>query len=316
MPTCSQCTQPSVAHLRYAGTSLCRDHFLRSFERRAMAEVARQGRMPAGVVAVALSGGKDSVALLHFLHGLAARRPGTRLVAITVDEGIQGYRDASLRICRDVTAALGVPWRTMRTRELAGYSIDEYAAGTSGPRGTLVPAGPRPACGPCGVFRREGLNRLARESGAAAVATGHNLDDVAQTVLMNHLKGDVARLARMAPHDVEEARGGLVPRIMPFRTIPEKEVLLYAVLRGLPIHQAEDGETECPYASRSHRFTMRDVLATLEAATPGTRHALVRGHERLQPALRESMPVLAMRACGACGQPTSQATCQACQLRA
>jgi uncharacterized protein (TIGR00269 family) len=271
-------------------------------ERRAKAEVARQGRLPAGRVAVALSGGKDSVAALHFLAKLAHGNPRVELVAITIDEGIAGYRSSALDVCKQVTGQLGVAWHVVRTQDLAGYTIDEAAAKTA-----------HSVCGPCGVFRRLGMNRLARELGAAALATGHNLDDQAQTVLMNHLKGDLDRLARLAPHTAADAarHAGLVPRLLPFRAIPEKEILLYALLEGLPIHD----EAECPYAARSHRFALRDVLMGLEEQTPGTRHALVRGQERLKPILQAALPPLAVASCPACGEPTSGA-CVACSLKA
>lgn len=313
-----------MVHQAYAGVHLCRNHFLQSFAKRAKLEIARQGRIPPGIVAVALSGGKDSVSVLHFLHGLLAGRPDVRLVAVTVDEGIAGYRGSSLDICRDVTQRFGIPWTVITTQGLAGYTIDEYAAGTHGPASETHPNAPRPACGPCGVFRREGMNKLALAASAAAIVTGHNLDDQAQTILMNHLKGDLGRAARLAPHRTgpsdeepaqQDAAGptGLVPRLMPFRTIPEKEVLLYALLNDLPLHD----EAECPYAARSQRFAMRDVLVRLEEQTPGTRHALLRGQERLQPILQASLPPLAKGACPACGQTTSgDGLCAACTWRA
>jgi uncharacterized protein (TIGR00269 family) len=99
---------------------------------------------------------------------------------------------------------------------------------------------------------------------------------------------------------------------MPFRTIPEKEVLLYAVLHELPIHH----EAECPYAARSHRFALRDVLAGLEAQTPGTRHALVRGQDRLRPILRAAIVQPPLSACPDCGEATSGERCVACTLKA
>lgn len=301
-------------HLRYAGSHLCRDHFLRSFEARAKREVAKQGRLPEGVVAVALSGGKDSVAVLHVLRRMTAGNPKVRLAAITVDEGIAGYRDSALAICRRVTDEWDIPWHVVRTKDLAGYAIDEYAAGSKGPRGEPLPMADRPACSPCGVFRRAGMNRLAREIGASAIATGHNLDDQAQTVLMNTLKGDLDRAARLAPHSQEDVahHPGLVRRILPFRSIPEKEVLLYAVLQGLPLHH----EAECPYAARSHRFALRDMLVKLEEQTPGTRHALVKGAERLKPILQAALPPLDVHSCPACGEPASGAVCMACAMKA
>lgn len=314
MPSCSHCRNPSVLHQRYAGAELCQDHFLRSFERRAKAEVAKQGLLPDGLTVIALSGGKDSVAVLHFLAGLTKDNPKIKLAAVTVDEGIAGYRGSALDICRTVTTQLGVPWHVVRTQDLAGYTIDEYAAGTLGPANDAKDGTPRPACGPCGVFRRVGMNQLARELGAKALVTGHNLDDQAQTILMNHLKGDLERAARLAPHTPEEAANhpGLVRRLLPFRSIPEKEVLLYALLNDLPLHD----EAECPYAARSHRFMLRDMVMTIEAQSPGTRHALVKGAERLKPILVAALPKLAVIDCPTCGEPTSGASCVACSLKA
>lgn len=309
VPDCSKCPTPACISLPYAGTHLCPAHFLRFFRDRAKREITQQGRLPEGTIAVALSGGKDSVAALHLLRDITRDHPRIRLVAVTVDEGIAGYRQGSLDICRQVTEEWGIPWRLVRTRDLAGYDIDGYASGREGPAGDPLDGQPRPSCGPCGVFRRVGVNTLAREAGAAAIVTGHNLDDLAQTILMNTLRGDVERMARLAPHGAPIE--GLVPRLLPLRTIPEKEVLLYAVLHGLPLHHEE----ECPYAARSHRFQLRDVLVGLEATTPGTRHALVRGHDRLKPLLA-SLPQVPIAACDRCGEPTSAATCKACLLRA
>ncbi len=307
MATCSRCPAPAVTFLRYSGSHLCREHFLRFFDKRAKAELARQGRLPKGRVAVALSGGKDSVAVLHFLHGLATSRPVVELVAISVDEGIAGYREGSLEICRELTQRLGVDWHVVRTRDLAGYTIDEYARGEKGPD---AHGRARPACGPCGVYRRMGLNQAARDVGAAAIATGHNLDDTAQTILMNHLNGDVERLARLAPHDKVQA--GMVPRLIPFRTIPEKEVLLYALLNDLPIHD----EAECPYAARAQRFFLRDTLLAIEERSPGTRHTLVKGLDKLKPLLADAFGAAGAGACSRCGEPASGELCKGCQWRA
>ena len=104
---------------------------------------------------------------------------------------------------------------------------------------------------------------------------------------------------------------GLVRRILPFRSIPEKEILLYAVLNRLPLHH----EAECPYAARSHRFMLRDMLVQLEGHNPGTRHALVKGAERLKPILQQALPAIAVASCPECGEPTSGERCMACALR-
>ena len=269
--SCSKCSAPSVTHIRYSGQHLCGDHFVRFFEKRAKLELANQGKLPDGLTAVALSGGKDSVATLHLLHKIAAGNPKLQLAAVSVDEGIAGYRESALEICKQVTEERDIPWHTISIHELAGYDIDGFVGDDPEKR----------ACGPCGVFRRMGMNQVARDLGAQAIATGHNLDDMAQTVLMNVLNGDPERLARLAPHDADRAQPGLVRRILPLRTIPEKEVLLYALLEGLPLHD----EAECPYAARANRFAMRDVLLGLEADQPGTRHRILAFQDKVKPAL-------------------------------
>ncbi len=304
MPTCSKCTTPAVTFIRYSGQHLCGPHLVRFVERRAKTEMASQGRLPHGTIAVALSGGKDSVACLHLLEKISRTNPHIDLVAISIDEGIDGYRGGALEICREVTEARNIPWHTVSIKDLAGYDIDDYAQGG----GKDATGAARPACGPCGVFRRVGINQVARDLGAVAVATGHNLDDMAQTVLMNVLNGDADRLARLAPHT--NPQPGLVPRILPFRTIPEKEILLYAMLEDLPLHH----EAECPYAERANRFKMRDMLLDLEGRQPGTRHSLLRFHDRVKPLI----PVQAqgeLIACPDCGEPTSGAQCKACAWR-
>ena len=304
MAPCSKCSTSAVTHIRYSGQHLCEEHFLRFFRQRTRAALREQGRLPEGLTVVALSGGKDSVACLDVLHDVAQEHPRIELAAVSIDEGIAGYRESALDICRQVTEERGIPWHLVSVKELAGYDIDEYAAG-----GGKAPTGQdRPACGPCGVFRRLGMNQVARDLGAKAVATGHNLDDMAQTVLMNVLGGDVERLGRLAPHDTTQP--GLVRRILPLRMVPEKEVLLYALLKGLPLHH----EAECPYAARANRFALRDVLWGLEADQPGTRHRLLAFQDKLKPMLA-GRDVAPATACPTCGEPTSGTTCKACDWR-
>jgi uncharacterized protein (TIGR00269 family) len=162
-------------------------------------------------------------------------------------------------------------------------------------------------CSPCGVFRRAALNRGAREMGASRLITGHNLDDVAQSVLMNLLRGDVARLARMAAHD---EKPGLVPRLTPLRLVPEREVALYAHLKGWEVHRGE-----CPHAFLAQRGAVRDALLALEERVPGARHGLVASLDKLAPSLQAAPGLsVSLRACESCGEPASGARCQACAM--
>ena len=138
-------------------------------------------------IAVAVSGGKDSTALLFSLHRILAGRD-VEMVAVTVDEGIAGYRDDTIIAARAIAAKLGIEQEIVSFREMYGYDLDEMVVGKK-----VAP------CTYCGVFRKNALNHTAKRLGASKVATGHNLDDEAQSVMMNYLKGDMERLMRFRP---------------------------------------------------------------------------------------------------------------------
>lgn len=298
MPAC-HCGKRSVHLARYSGEHLCREHFLRSVEKRVRREMRQQGPFKKNVhIAVALSGGKDSIVTLRLVHETFGQNPAVRVSAITVDEGIEGYRPESITLARRHCDELGIEHHVLSYEETADITMDKVAA---------LPDRRYLPCAYCGVMRRRNLNQAARDVGATHVATGHNLDDVSQSILMNHLKGDTDRLARMGPHKAEHVKPGLIPRILPLRSVPEKEVALYAILRGWEYH---DGE--CPYSVEATRGKYRDLLLQLEEDEPGTRHALLAGYDRLAPLLRGSTKELG--ACDACGEPTSGATCRACEL--
>jgi len=295
---CSSCDAPAVVDQPYRGVHLCAGHFVGSVEERVRREMHRQlPRFGRGTVAVALSGGKDSAAALALAHQYFRRRPTVRLVAVSVDEGIPGYRPATLRAAEALVRELGVDHRVVRAAEELGTTIDRTARELPG----TVP------CSFCGVWRRRLLNRAARDAGADALVLGFNLDDLAQTVLMNLVRGDLDRLVRMAPHRVRQP--GLVPRIAPLATVPEREVFLYARLRGLPFDHAE-----CPHAGRAARNLYRDLVWQLEEAQPGTRQSLLRTHERLVDRWLATEDVGSPSLCRACGDPAAGELCRACEF--
>ncbi len=295
---CDKCGRPAVAWIRYSGAHLCRDHFLGFVEKRVKEELRREVDLRPGVrIAIGLSGGKDSSTATTLLQEIASPRRDVELVAITVDEGIASYRPAGLEIARTLCAKLGIEHRVVSYRETMGYEMDTVVKLD----GDAIP------CGYCGVFRRQALNRAAREVDADYLATGLNLDDTAQSILMNVARGDVDRLARLGPH--ENAQPGLVPRLQPLRMVPEKEVYLYAMLRGIPFHDAT-----CPYAERAQRGKFSAILAQLEEAAPGTRHAILSTYDQLRPLLQERFVTAPPVTCVRCGEPASDELCKACEL--
>lgn len=253
-------------------------------------------RFRGATVAVALSGGKDSAVALALSQEHFGRRSSVRLVALSVDEGVAGYRTGTLRAARALTECLGVPHRVVRADDELGTTTDRAAAQLPG----TIP------CSFCGVWRRQLLNRAAREVGADALVLGFNLDDLSQTILMNLVRGDLDQLVRMAPHRVPQP--GLVPRIAPLALVPEREVYLYARLHRLPFDHGE-----CPHAGRASRNLFREIVWQLEEAQPGTRQSLLRTHDRLvERWLAEDGPGAPAR-CRSCGEPSAGELCRACE---
>jgi len=296
---CSKCKKPAVTYIRYNGTHLCKDHFLQYVERRVKKDIKKQGKTEQGcTIGVALSGGKDSVVALHLAHDIYAKRTDTSIVAITVDEGIQGYRNKSISIAADNCSRLGIEHHIVSFETTIGTTMDKIARKKEGVG----------ECSYCGVFRRFCLNVTAKNLEIDRLVTGHNLDDMAQSILMNFVNGDMQRLARLGPH--HKIQPGLVPRLMPLRTIPEKETTLYAILK-----HTEYFDGECPYAIHALRGEFRDILDTLEYKTPGTRHSILNSYESIRDVLYEKYPPGILQKCSECGEPTSQKKCKACVLK-
>lgn len=298
--TCDRCGAPSVILIRYSGAHLCSEHFQEYVERRVKQEIRRELDLAgeATKIAVGLSGGKDSSTALVLLHRFLGQRRDVTLEAITVDEGIEGYRPPSLEIARGLCSGLAVKHHVVSYRELVGFEMDRVVRVDP----DAIP------CSYCGVFRRQALNTKAVEIGADFLATGLNLDDTAESILMNVARGDVERLARLGPH--EHVQPGLVPRLQPLRMIPELEVYLYAFLKGFRFHDAT-----CPYAERAQRGRFKEILHRLEEDSPGTRHAIVSGYDELRAVLQRAWPPASLNACARCGEPTVHEICKACELK-
>jgi uncharacterized protein (TIGR00269 family) len=298
MKPCSNCGKPAVTFIRYSGSHLCKSHFIEFFEKRVKKEMRKQFKLQKDeVFALAVSGGKDSVVMMHVLHDILKDRKDLKFHAITVDEGIEGYRPESIEFAKKNADQLGIPIHIVGFQDIGAITMDEIFK---------LPIKTTP-CSYCGVFRRKAMNIKAKELGATRLGTGLNLDDTAQSILMNLLRGDVAKLARLGPHT--RVQEGLIPRIQPLRLIPEKECYLFAILNNIEFH---DGE--CPYSERALRGKFRDILNNLEKDTPGTRHALLQSYDAIKDALAQSYPPAKLNECGECGEPTLSKLCKSCTM--
>jgi len=252
---------------------------------------------------VAVSGGKDSVTLLHILAKIEKAFPDVVLCVGTVDEGIRDYRDEALRIADGNCRKLGVEHVVVSFKELFGYELDEIVElirrrGENG----LTP------CSYCGVLRRKALNIMAREAGVDKLVIAHSLDDETQTMLLNVVHGDPMRIARSKPV-LDVIHPKLVQRVKPFCMVPEKEVVLYAYLRGI-----EFQSISCPYAQTALRNDIRDMLNRMEHKHAGTLFTVFRSMEKIRPALEAFAEEVKLQDCRLCGEPTVGDVCRACQM--
>ena len=201
VPRCDACDKPAVVEQAYSGRILCGKHLAKSVRKKISKELRLQLPLVKGehtTILVAVSGGKDSAVLLDAIVDLVGQRRDVTIVAGTVDEGIEGYRPPSIECAASLCERLGVEHHVVNYPELSFIEMDEVVK-----RLPMVMAkdndAPRMACSYCGVFRRQGINHLAAKVGADVIALGHNLDDMAQTVLMNMANADIERTLRLAP---------------------------------------------------------------------------------------------------------------------
>jgi len=172
---CDHCGAEAVTFIRYNGMHLCAEDFSRFVEKRVKREIRKQIKVyPGEQIAVAVSGGKDSMVLLKLISDVFGERNRIGVHAITIDEGIEGYRPPSVDIVRRFCEKNDIQFHLRSFKEL-GVTMDSIAplSRDSSP------------CTYCGVFRRRLMNDEARLIGAKYLATGHNLDDMAQSIMMN-----------------------------------------------------------------------------------------------------------------------------------
>ena len=291
MADCIKCQEKAV--FRTPDGPLCRTHFSEWYEKGVAAAVEKYRMIaPGDRVCVGFSGGKDSTVLLAVLAKLDL---DAELIAVTVDEGIGGYRDDTIAAAKITAEKLDVELQITSFKDIVGKTLDE-----------LLVSSPDAACSVCGTLRRRALNTAARNLDADKIATGHCLDDEAQSVVMNYLRGDITRITSSFNSNSAEF---FIPRIKPLCRSTERATVAYGLANHLltPL-------PECPYTRYALRKDVRTFLGKCEHSEPGTLLRIVEGQEELTAALPQpkGTPVQ-MHPCENCGEPTANRLCAACQ---
>ena len=280
--------------------NVCKECFYFAFEEEIHATIMHEKLFRRGDrVAIGASGGKDSTVLIHVLKTLNERHDyGLDLFLLSVDEGIKGYRDDSLETVSRNEQQYGIPLKVVSYKDLYGYSMDEIVA----------QIGLRNNCTFCGVFRRQALDRGAVLLNANKIVTGHNADDIAETVFLNVLRGDFPRLTRCTNSITGEESA--LPRCKPFKYTYEKEIVMYAFHKKLDYFA-----TECTYSPQAYRGFTREFIKDVEIIEPkGILNTIVSGDEMKLGADESEKPLQVQGKCVRCGYMTSQEVCKACVL--
>ena len=295
---CNFCAKEAIYKRASEGVALCKRCYLRDIEERIRRTILKYDMLKFNDhIAVAVSGGKDSLTLLSILRKMENRFPKARLTAVTVDEGIRGYRAEAIELARKYCKELEIEHVILSFRELFGQTLDQIVRSEY----ELSP------CSYCGVLRRRAIHVAAREVKANKIATGHNLDDEVQTILLNIFHGDAKRIARVEPV-LKDPSNRFPDRIKPMCETPERDIALYAHLTGIKLQTYP-----CPYLASALRNDVREMLNRIEAKHPGTKHTVFRSMEKLRNYLKISIPSTELKNCGRCGEPTTQDFCEVCK---
>ena len=252
-------------------------------------------------IAMGASGGKDSTVLMHVMCTLNKRyNYGLNLELVSVDEGITGYRDDSLETVKINSQTYQLPLTIVSYKDLYGWTMDEI----------VKVIGLTNNCTFCGVFRRQALDRGAIKIGAKKILTGHNADDIAETVYMNILRGDFFRLGKCV--DIvtgsEDDDSMCLPRAKPFKYTYEKEIVMYAHFKKLDYFS-----TECIYSPNAYRGYVRELIKDLEKIRPSTIIDIIHSGESLK--IDQSTVKFPKKMnCSRCGFVSSNELCKACVL--
>ncbi|QDZ20718.1 cytoplasmic tRNA 2-thiolation protein [Chloropicon primus] len=300
--TCAYCrTNRAMLKRPKTKENVCKECFYEAFEEEIHQTIMKEKLFNRGDrVAIGASGGKDSTVLIHVLKTLNERYDyGLELFLLSVDEGIRGYRDDSLETVARNEQQYGIPLEVVSYKDLYGYSMDDIVA----------KVGLKNNCTFCGVFRRQALDRGAVLLNANKIVTGHNADDIAETVFLNVLRGDFPRLTRCTNSITGE--DSALPRCKPFKYTYEKEIVMYAFHKKLDYFA-----TECTYSPQAYRGVAREFIKDVEIIEPVCiLNTIISGDEmKLGANSSSGRPLQVQGECAKCGYMTSQRICKACVL--
>ena len=297
MRKCRFCERPAIVRLRYANLPLCDEHFKKYYMGR-IKKILDKHRIR-GEILVAVSGGKDSMALLHALNEISKVEDSIGITAFHINLGIYDYSQKSEDVVKKFAKEIGVVLITYYLKKEIGHTIPEIARTSR-----------RPPCAVCGIIKRWVFNKVAYENGFDYVATGHNIDDVSTILLKALLTQDIYTIIRaqseFSPPKIDMK---LVGRIRPQFYLSEMENRLYVELNNIPVV-----EEACPLSIGATTHKYRSIWDSILRMNPASQINLVRSILKLRSQMIVDEPQLVQ--CKKCGYPTESKAgiCAFCRL--
>ena len=293
---CDRCDNEAAYSRKYSGENLCSECFSSSIIRKTAKTISKFKMIKNGdLVCVAVSGGKDSLALLHILDKMS-KTHNFQIKVITIDEGIPGYRNEALEIIKNFCSELKIEHKIFSYKELFELTIEEALQIRENEKLS--------SCSICGTFRRRAIDHAAKEVGANVIATAHNLDDTLQTFLINMTSGDTTKIGWMDPDTSEKT----LRKIKPFCEIYESEIVFYAFTNKIPF------QTEpCPYMNEGIRTEIREFLNALENKHAGIKNNLYNSVLRISQNLKITS-FKETNFCEKCGNDCTGKICSVCKM--
>ena len=293
---CDRCDDVAAYSRKYSGENLCGSCFSNSVFQKTARAISKHNMIKNGdVVGVAVSGGKDSLSLLHVLKKMSESH-NFKIKAITVDEGISGYRDEALEIVKKFCNNIGVEYKVFPYKELFDITLEESLEQRENEKTS--------SCSICGTLRRRAIDFGAKDLGVDVVATGHNLDDVLQTFIINIISGDTNKIGWMDP----DTSSNKIRKIKPFCEIYENEIVFYAFVNEIPF-QSE----QCPHMNEGIRSEIREFLNSLENKHSGIKNNMYKSMMKISSVVKDSN-YKQRKTCSKCGNESTGDICSVCNM--
>ncbi len=286
-----------TVYVDQSGKKYDKSEFIRYFEKKVLYTIRKYDMLGKDEkIVAAISGGKDSVSMAHILNKILSKQ-GKKLQALLIDEGIPSYRDATVKDAVEFCKNENIKLTIVSARKEFKFGLND----------ALKKLQMNP-CTICGTMRRYLMNKYGRKLGATKIATGHNLDDEAQTILMNQFKGNVNLSAKLGPVTGVKDHKKFIRRIKPLYFVTEKEVTIYSTLKQFPVKYSE-----CPNARDTFRSQVRDHLNTLENSFQGIKNGVINTFLEILPDLRKKEHGKIVE-CIECQEPSARPVCSMCEL--